>query len=294
MQIIPDSELILNEDGSVYHLNLLPSDLAEIVINVGDPDRVPMVSRFFQSIEIRKQKREFVTHTGTYKGKRMTVLSTGIGTDNIDIVYNELDALVNIDLKKKIVREKPLSLTLVRIGTSGSLQDDIPVDAAVCSEFGLGLDGLLHFYKHVHTPEEHILVDDFRKHFPSNGIFPDAYICRSPGDINKFLGGDMIQGITASCSGFYAPQGRQLRFELARPDFIERLHSFHSGTYRITNFEMETSAMYGLARVLGHRCCSVNAIVANRITNEHTHRGEAVMLELIERVLDKLAVLPVV
>lgn len=292
MQFIPESELILNEDGSVYHLNLHPHEISGTIINVGDPDRVSMVSRFFQKIEIRKQKREFVTHTGEYKGKRLTVISTGIGTDNIDIVYNELDALVNIDLKSRTIREKATALNLVRIGTSGSLQEDIPVDAFVCSRYALGLDGLLNFYKHANTPEEQGIIEAFRKHFSGQGILPRPYLFRSPGELDELLGIGMVSGMTASCSGFYAPQGRVLRYELSYPGYISNLCGFRLGDHRITNFEMETGAMYGLAKILGHRCCSINAIVANRITNEHTHQGEKVMSALIEQVLDRLATLP--
>jgi uridine phosphorylase len=289
MNKIPESELILNSDNSVYHLNLLPHEIADTIINVGDPDRVAMVSNFFQSIEVRKQKREFVTHTGVYKGKRITVLSTGIGTDNIDIVYNELDALVNIDLEKRTIKEKLSSLNLIRIGTSGSLQKDIPVDSFVFSQFGLGLDGLLNFYKLPNDAEEKSIVDAFRNHYPNEGILSLPYLARCSSKLEDKLSTGMFKGITASCSGFYAPQGRVLRYELARPNFIETLHSFNFGPSRITNFEMETGAMYGLAKILGHHCCSINAIVANRITNEHTHKGEETMNRMIEMVLDRIA-----
>lgn len=289
MSKIPESELLLNADGSVYHLNLLPEEIADTIINVGDPDRVAMVSRFFQNIEVRKQKREFITHTGTYKGKRITVLSTGIGTDNIDIVYNELDALVNIDLKERVIKEKLKSLNLIRIGTSGSLQREIPVDGFVFSLFGLGLDGLLNFYRLTNDPEEDEIIQAFRRHYPNEGILPQSYLARCSPKLEHALSSGMFKGITASCSGFYAPQGRVLRYELARPDFIQTLHRFHFGEHRVTNFEMETGAMYGLARILGHHCCSINAIVANRITNEHTHRGEDTMNRLIETVLDRIA-----
>lgn len=289
MSKIPESELILNSDGSVYHLNLQPEELAGTVINVGDPDRVAMVSRFFDKVEIRKQKREFITHTGTYKGKRITVLSTGIGTDNIDIVYNELDALVNIDLKKREIKPNLSTLHLIRIGTSGALQREIPVDGFVFSEFGLGLDGLLNFYKLENTPEELPIIEAFRKHYPNQGILPQSYLARCSDKLESALSEGMFKGITASCSGFYAPQGRVLRYELAIPGFIDTLHRFRHDRHRITNFEMETGAMYGLARVLGHHCCSINAIVANRITNEHTHKGDETMNRLIELVLDRLS-----
>lgn len=291
MNKIPESELILNSDNSVYHLNLLPHEIADTVINVGDPDRVAMVSKFFQSVEVKKQKREFVTHTGVYKGKRITVLSTGIGTDNIDIVYNELDALVNIDLEKRTIKEKMSSLNLIRIGTSGSLQKDIPVDSFVFSKFGLGLDGLLNFYKLPNDEEEKSIVEAFRLHYPNEGILSLPYLARCSSRLEDKLSDGMFKGITASCSGFYAPQGRILRYELARPNFIDTLHSFSKGSHRITNFEMETGAMYGLAKILGHHCCSINAIVANRITNEHTHKGEETMNRMIETVLDRIALL---
>ena len=289
MSKIPESELILNSDNSVYHLNLHPHEISDTIINVGDPDRVAVVSKFFQSVEVRKQKREFVTHTGMYKGKRITVLSTGIGTDNIDIVYNELDALVNIDLHKREVKSSLTSLNLIRIGTSGSLQSEIPVDGFVFSKYGLGLDGLLNFYKLKNNAEEIELIQAFRKHYPNEGILALPYLSTSSPVLEEKLSTGMFRGITASCSGFYAPQGRVLRYELARPNFIETLHSFRHGNNRITNFEMETGAMYGLASILGHHCCSINAIVANRITNEHTHHAEETMDKLIVTVLDRLA-----
>lgn len=291
MSQIPESELILNKDGSVYHLNLLPEELAPVVINVGDPDRVAMVSAYFDHIEVKKQKREFVTHTGVYKGKRISVISTGIGTDNIDIVYNELDALVNIDLPTRTIKKDLTSLHLVRIGTSGSLQADIPVDNFVCSTFGLGLDGLLNFYKLINDDEEDQLVQAFRKHYPSHGILPQSYISRSSGKLVDLLSPGMFKGITASCSGFYAPQMRQLRLEPSRMDMIDKLHTFNYGEHRITNFEMETGAMYGLASLLGHHCCSVNVIVANRIAQQYSKDAEGAMHKLIQTVLDRLVTL---
>ncbi|MBL0098277.1 MAG: nucleoside phosphorylase [Bacteroidetes bacterium] len=289
MTQIPESELILNKDGSVYHLNLLPSDLAPIVINVGDPDRVAMVSAYFDQIKVKKQKREFISHTGSYKGKSMTVLSTGIGTDNIDIVYNELDALVNIDLPTRTIKKELSKLYLVRIGTSGSLQEDIPVDSFVCSEYGLGLDGLLNFYKLENDDYEESIIQAFRKHYPSNGILAQPYISKGSERLIDLLSPEMHKGITASCSGFYAPQMRQLRLEPARMDMIERLSSFRFESERITNFEMETGAMYGLAKLLGHHCCSANVIVANRIAQQYSADAEAAMHKLIKMVLDRLA-----
>lgn len=291
MSQIPESELILNKDGSVYHLNLHPWEIAPVIINVGDPDRVAMVSSYFDKVDVRKQKREFVTHTGTYKGKAMTVLSTGIGTDNIDIVYNELDALFNIDLRNRTIKEQLTSLHLVRIGTSGSLQADIPVDHFVCSSFGLGLDGLLNFYKLDNDQEEDELIRTFRKHYPNEGIFAQSYISRASNTLFELLSADMFSGITASCSGFYAPQMRKLRLEPSRPDMIERLSSFRFGEHRITNFEMETGAMFGLARLMGHHCCAVNVIVANRIAGKYSSDADAAMHRLIRLTLDRLATL---
>ena len=291
MSQIPESELILNHDGSVYHLNLHPYEIAPIIINVGDPDRVSMVSNYFDKIDVKKQKREFVTHTGTYKGKAMSVISTGIGTDNIDIVYNELDALVNIDLKTRTIKENLTSLNLVRIGTSGALQKEIEVDHFVCSRFGLGLDGLLNFYKLVNTQEEEEIIHAFRKHYPNHGILPQSYISKSADTLFNLLSPDMYTGITASCSGFYGPQMRQLRLEPSRMDMIERLSSFRFGEHRITNFEMETGAMFGLASLLGHQCCAVNVIVANRISQQYAKDAEGAMHRLIQTTLDRLATL---
>ncbi len=288
---IPESELILNKDGSVYHLNLLPSDLAPVVINVGDPDRVTMVSNYFDQVTVKKQKREFISHTGFYKGKQITVLSTGIGTDNIDIVYNELDALVNIDLPSRTIKKDLKKLFLVRIGTSGSLQAQIPVDSFVCSEFGLGLDGLLNFYKLENNALEDNIIQAFRKHFPADGVFSQAYLAEGSSRLIELLSPGMVKGITASCSGFYAPQMRQLRLEPSRPDMIDKLCSFRYGDHRITNFEMETGAMYGLAKLLGHHCCSVNVIVANRIAQQYSKDADAAMHILIKLVLDRLSLL---
>lgn len=288
MKQIAESELILNKDGSVYHLNLLPEEISDTVINVGDPDRVAKVSSFFSRIEVKKQKREFVTHTGEYNGKRITVLSTGIGTDNIDIVYNELDALVNIDLKTREIKPNLSSLNLVRIGTSGALQQDIPVDSFVCSTFGLGLDGLLNFYRLENDAEESAIIEKFRSHYPNQGILPQSYLTKASSKLVDRLADGMFKGITASCSGFYGPQGRILRLDLARTDMIEKLNSFRSGDHRITNFEMETGAMYGLAKLLGHHCCSINVIVANRIAQKYSTDAESAMKKMIETVLDRL------
>ena len=284
-----DSELILNPDGSIYHLNLLPHDISDILINVGDPDRVNAVSKFFNSIEIRKQKREFVTHTGHYNGRRMTVISTGIGTDNIDIVYNELDALVNVDLKNRKIKEELIPLKLIRIGTSGALQADVPVDSFVCSTHGLGLDGLLNFYDLKNDAGEAEILKAFQQHYPHYNIYAQSYLAKGSKMLFDKIAADMVTGITASCCGFYAPQGRIIRAQLAREGMVDLLSNFEYKQQRITNFEMETSAMFGLAKILGHHCASVNLIVANRITKTFSKDYHTSLDVMIETVLHRLA-----
>ncbi|MGI8893249.1 MAG: nucleoside phosphorylase, partial [Bacteroidia bacterium] len=288
MKQIPESELIINKDGSLYHINLLPEDISDTIITVGDPDRVAVVSKHFDKIEIKKAKREFITHTGYFNGQRIAVISTGIGTDNIDIVYNELDALANIDLKTRYIKEKHTVLNFIRLGTSGALQYDIPIDSFVFSQFGLGLDGLMNFYKWENTDTEKEIIDSFRLHYPTYGILPQSYLASCSPILEKKLSEGMFKGITASCSGFYAPQGRVLRFELAREDMLEKLNSFRHNDLRITNFEMETGAIYGLGSVLGHECCSVNAIVANRIRHEYSIKAHETVDKLTQVVLERL------
>jgi uridine phosphorylase len=288
MNSIPETELILNNDGSVYHLNLLPEDISDTILHVGDPDRVQMVASFFQKIEVKKQKREFVTITGSYNGKRITVISTGIGTDNIDIVYNELDALVNIDLKTRTIKETLTALKLIRIGTSGSLQEEIKPDAFVFSKYALGLDGLLHHYRLKNTDEEKNLLEAFLKSYSAFHTLPLPYLASCSAELEKKIAGEMYKGITVSCSGFYAPQGRQLRYELMYPELIDKLTLFEHNNQKITNFEMETAGAYGLASVLGHHCCSVNLIVANRITKQLSRNQEKAMMDLIAVVLERI------
>lgn len=281
-QIIAESELILNQDGSVYHLNILPEDVAEIIILVGDPGRVPAVSKYFDRIEVKKQKREFVTHTGYFNGVRISVISTGIGTDNIDIVLNELDALVNIDFKKREIKEKLTSLSLIRLGTSGALQPDIELDSFVISSHGLGFDCLMSFYDLAFTEEELHLLSQAKEHFfPLNPF----YIASGNSSLIEQFAPFCTVGITATCAGFYAPQGRILRAEAREKDFISRMHTFQADKNRITNFEMETSGIYGLGIMLGHRCASVNTIVANRITQQFSTDPYAAIDRMIQMAL---------
>jgi len=258
-----DADLILNPDGSVYHLNLLPEDIADTIITVGDQDRVADVSAFFDRLELQKGKREFITHTGYIGKKRISVISTGIGTDNIDIVLNELDALVNIDLKTRKEKPKKKSLEIVRVGTSGTLQDDIPVDSILVSEYALGMDSLMHYYARNYSDDEQQLQQAIDKHFADiKGITP--YVCASDLSLLTNVGDGAMKGITVTAPGFYAPQGRTLRAKHGIPFLNERLQNFKFGDRRITNFEMETAGIYALSKVLGHKALSVNAILANR------------------------------
>jgi len=285
---IAKSELVLNPDGSIYHLKLLPEQLADTILVVGDQDRVEVISSFFDSIECKVKNREFVTHTGMFNGKRVSALSTGIGTDNIDIVINELDALVNIDLKNRVLFEKKKSLNIVRIGTSGTIQADIPVDSVVVSSFGLGFDGLLHFYQEGFTAEEKHLCDQIIKHLNLPLEINQPYISKANDALFEKLSDGHFTGITATASGFYGPQGRKLRLQPAIADLNERLMEFSLGSHRITNFEMETSALYGLGRLLGHNICTACAIIANRAIGEYSKDYKPVIKKLIQTTLERL------
>lgn len=287
-QPIAPSELILNPNGSVYHLNLRPEQLANTIITVGDPGRVATVSQHFEHIEHRVEKREFVTHTGTFRNKRLTVLSTGIGTDNIDIVLNELDALVNIDLGTRQIRDTLRSLSIVRLGTSGTLHADIPVDSLVLSSHGLGLDNVLHYYNHEQEGPLQRLEQEILEHTRLEGFNIRPYLVSGDELLLDHFSQLGTSGITATCSGFYGPQGRQLRLPPAIPDILDRLASFHNGNHRITNFEMETSAIYGLGKLLGHRCLSINTIIANRAKGEFSKDPKAAVEQMIRRALELL------
>ncbi|RPE08562.1 phosphorylase [Chitinophaga lutea] len=289
MTRIAESELILNTRGAVYHLDVRPEELAETIITVGDPDRVKAVSRHFDRVEGTYQHREFVTHTGYIGQKRLSVVSTGIGTDNIDIVLNELDALANIDFDTRMVKEEPVSLQIIRLGTAGSLQESIPVDSFVVSSHGLGLDNLLPFYTYHNTPEELQLLEAFRGQIRLQPSAARPYLIEAaPALLERFNEG-FHQGITVTCPGFYAPQGRVLRGNLSHPELIEQLSHFSFENRHITNFEMETAGIYGLGRVLGHQCLSISAIVANRIRQEFSKDGNAAVMALIEKAVGIIA-----
>ncbi len=289
MTRIAESELILNARGAVYHLDVRPEELAETIITVGDPDRVKAVSRHFDRLEGAFQHREFVTHTGYIGQQRLSVVSTGIGTDNIDIVLNELDALANIDFDTRMAKETPVSLQIIRLGTAGSLQESIPVDSFVVSSHGLGLDNLLPFYTYHNTPEELQLLEAFRGQIRLQPSAARPYLIEAaPALLERFSEG-FHQGITVTCPGFYAPQGRVLRGNLSHPELIEQLSHFSFENRHITNFEMETAGIYGLGRVLGHQCLSISAIVANRIRQEFSKDGNAAVMALIEKALAIIA-----
>lgn len=258
------SELIITPSGAIYHVNLRPEELADTVITVGDPDRVPAVSKYFDRVEVIRQHREFVTHTGYIGHKRLSVVSTGIGPDNIDIVLNELDALANIDFETRQVKPELRKLTIVRLGTSGSLQEDIPVDSFVVSDGAIGLDNLLHYYANPMNPHNSLL-NSFSRHtdLADTAIVP--YAAMAPTALSQAFAEGYHHGITITCPGFYGPQGRVLRGALAFPQLIDRLSTFRFDDLRITNFEMETSAIYGLGHLFGHDCLSISTIVANRI-----------------------------
>lgn len=283
------SELVLNADGSIYHCNIKPEHLADTIITVGDPNRVEKVSRHFDSIEHKASKREIVTHTGMLNGKRLTVISTGMGTDNIDIVFSELDALANIDLETGEIKKDFRKLSFVRLGTSGALQADIPVDSFVIGSHGLGLDGLLHYYVGSESVMNKEIEDAFINHVDWSSNKSRPYLVKgSDSLLDKLASEKTIQGITATACGFYGPQGRNLRLQPNPADINERLTSFNYEGLRISNFEMETSAIYGLAAMMGHEALSVNAIVANRILGEFSSDSYKAVDAMIEYSLEKL------
>ncbi len=286
---IKESELILNPDGSVYHLNLRPEHIAKDIIFVGDQDRVERITKHFDTIEFTIQKREFKTQTGTYKGKRISVISTGIGPDNIDIVLNELDALVNINLETRQVKKELTSLNIVRVGTSGSLQKDIPVDAFVLSSHGLDMNGMLHSYKLDNITNSEI-EDAFISYTNWSSEKARPLIISNSKKLADLLDStEIYKGITATAGGFYGAQGRVLRLALQDSELNNKLDTFNYKEFRISNLEMETSAIYGLAKLLGHQALSMNAIIANRATGEFSKDPKAVVNKLITYTLDKLA-----
>lgn len=288
MRTIGPSELILNPDGSIYHINLKPEHIAPLVIFVGDQNRVERVASHFDTIEFTTQKREFKTIVGTLNGKRITVISTGIGPDNIDIVLNEIDALVNIDLETRTVKKELTSLQIVRMGTSGSLQEEIPVDSIVLGKYGLGFDGVLHFYEH-HDILEYSMEEAFIEHCNYSHKKARPYIVKNSDLLeNKLMSDTIFSGITATSGGFYGPQGRILRLSLSDDHLNKKIESFQYKDVRITNFEMETSVIYGLSKLLGHSAVSMNAIIANRVTLTFSKDPYAAVDKMIKYTLNRL------
>ncbi|MFY0714448.1 nucleoside phosphorylase [Seonamhaeicola sp. NFXS20] len=286
---IKESELILNPDGSVYHLNLKPENIANTIIFVGDQNRVDKISKHFDSVEFKTQKREFKTHTGYYKGKHISVISTGIGPDNIDIVLNELDALVNINLETRQPKEKLTSLNIIRVGTSGSLQKEIPVDAFVLSQYGLDLNGMLHYYQ-IETIKNSDIEEAFIKQTNWDANKAKPIVVKNSSTLEKRLESDKThKGMTATAGGFYGPQGRVLRLPVHDPELNHNMDTFNYNGLKITNLEMETSAIFGLSKLLGHHAVSLNAIIANRATGNFSENPAKAVEELIIYTLNKIA-----
>lgn len=285
-KVIPASELIINPDGSIYHLNLKPEFLASTVITVGDPERVAKITKYFDHVEIKVAKREFVTHTGTYKGKRLTVMSTGMGTDNIEIFMTELDALVNIDLQSRQVKPIHTSLEIIRVGTSGSMSENIPAGSLLASEYGIGLDTLMQYYTAEYGSHEIAIAEAVQK---AIGLGFRPYCFKASSILMERLRkGEVIKGNTVTCPGFFGPQGREVRLKPAIPDIIERLSKVSVEGIELTNFEMETAGYYAMGNMLGHKMLSLNAIVANRITQEFVADAGEVMERLILHTLDNV------
>jgi uridine phosphorylase len=289
MKPIAPSELIINARGAVYHLDLRPEELAPTIITVGDPARVAAVSKYFDQLEHQGEHREFITHTGRIGKKRITVLSSGIGPDNIDIVMNEIDALVNIDLSTRLPKKELTALQIIRLGTTGSLQKDIPIDSLVASTHGLGIDNLLHYYQLESTAEETTLLNAFIAQTQFHHLSGSPYISSAAPSLLAHFVQELHYGITITAPGFYGPQGRVVRLGLKHPAFIDNLTHFAHGNHRISNMEMETAAIYGLGRLLGHHCLALNAVVANRVSQTFSANVNAAVEKLIQRFLQTFA-----
>ncbi len=289
MRVIEPSELIINPDGTIFHLHMKPEQLAENIILVGDPGRVKMIAAFFDHIESQTENREFVSATGFYGSKKITVLSTGIGTDNIDIVVNELDALVNIDLATRQVKDKKKSLKIIRIGTSGGLQGDIPVNAFLASQKAIGFDGLLNFYERRNEVVDLPFENAFKSYVQWNELLPSPYVVSADPDLfNKIVDEEFTPGVTISAPGFYGPQGRELRLRIVDPHINDKIELFRFEEQRITNYEMECSAIYGLSKLLGHKALTVCIIIANRVSKKANEDYKPVMVKLVKKVLDRI------
>lgn len=289
-QPIPASQLVLNNEGAIYHLNLHPDQIADDIILVGDPGRVEMISSLFDTIEVKRQNRELFTRTGTYKGKRITVISTGMGTDNIDIVINELDALANIDLKTRMPKEEHRSLNLIRLGTCGALQADIEVeDSYVATTHAIGLDGLIYFYEKNKEVNETAIRDAFIQHMDYPKDLPLPYVVEGSKTLLERLGKGYFHGFTATAPGFYGPQGRTLRMHLAYPESNRKIENFEYNGQRICNFEMESSALYGLGKMMGHNCLTICVVIANRVAEKFAIDYHPYVKKLVVNTLERLS-----
>ncbi len=287
MAKISETDLILNEDGSVYHLNLLPKHISDTIITVGDPSRVYRVSQYFDDVEFEMNKREFITHVGTFNGKKVTVISTGMGTDNIEIFFTELDALINIDLKTREPKSRKKKIKVIRIGTSGALQEDIPLDSHLVTDYAVGLDNLMNFYDLKMDEFEQGISADIKK---KTSLISAPYVVKGSEILKEQFAFDMVSGNTVTTPGFYAPQGRELRIPIKFPKLLEELNYYHnkSSDFWLTNFEMETAGYYAMARLLGHEALSVNAIIANRVKNKFSKDPNKVVDSLIKKVLERI------
>lgn len=288
MRIIPNSEFIVNPDGSVFHLHIRPEQLSDKIVMMGDPDRVTLTASFFDSIECDVRSREFHTVTGMYKGKRLTALSHGIGTDNIDIVVTELDALANIDFHTRTVKPEFRQLTMIRVGTSGGMQPHCPIGSYVVSEKSIGFDGLLHYYAHSQDVREEDFEEAFQKQVNWSPYHCSPYVVSADEELVERIGHDMIRGVTISAIGFYGPQGRHVRLPLADPELNAKIESFRYSHYSITNYEMESSAIAGLGKMMGHKCMTVCAIIANRVALESNADYKGSIEDLIKVVLERI------
>ena len=288
MRIIPNSEFIVNPDGSVFHLHIRPEQLSDKIVMMGDPDRVTLTASFFDSIECDVRNREFHTITGMYKGKRLTALSHGIGTDNIDIVVTELDALANIDFHTRTVKPEFRQLTMIRVGTSGGMQPHCPIGSYVVSEKSIGFDGLLHYYAHSQDVREEDFEEAFQKQVNWSPYHCSPYVVSADEELVERIGYDMIRGVTISAIGFYGPQGRHVRLPLADPELNAKIESFRYSHYSITNYEMESSAIAGLGKMMGHKCMTVCAIIANRVALESNADYKGSIEDLIKVVLERI------
>ena len=289
-QPIPASQLVLNSEGAVYHLNLHPDQLADDVLLVGDPGRVELVASFFDKIEVERQNRELVTRTGYFNGKRITVLSTGMGTDNLDIVMNELDTLANIDLKTRIPKEEHRTLNLIRLGTCGALQPDIEVeDSYVATRYAIGLDGLIYFYEKNREVNEIAMRDAFIEQMGYPKDLPLPYVVGCSNELFDHLAQGYYQGVTATAPGFYGPQGRTLRMKLTYPELNRKIESFSYQGWRVCNFEMESSALYGLGKMMGHNCLTICVAIANRVTEKFATDYHPYVKKLVLNTLERLS-----